>query len=234
VPGYESVNQVFPLRWVVYFKIMGSNIGYISCTRKPTQPLHYVDKAVSCVCLCLSVHLSVHPSVCTLKRKQHELATSIGRDIVHCSSSMHWPVYCEVGKSKIWVENGWMVWVRVCMLMWLHIFASLIFVLCTVLIIWGICCSNRCRFTNTAKCYIEIWSRTCPVVEISGRAGIWSAKTACQTKSWPVTYISLVRELTYSNDAIWLLSHCLKKTMMKSSEWSACFQEGIQSTVRNF
>jgi len=41
VPGYKSVNQVFPLRWVVYFKIMVSNIWYISCTRKPTQPLDY-------------------------------------------------------------------------------------------------------------------------------------------------------------------------------------------------
>jgi len=55
VPGYESVNQVFPLRWVVYFKIMGSNIGYISCTRKPTQPLDYCKKLRGVVLAWLSV-----------------------------------------------------------------------------------------------------------------------------------------------------------------------------------
>jgi len=41
VPGYKSVNQVFPLRWAVDFKIVVSNIWYILRTRKPTQPLHY-------------------------------------------------------------------------------------------------------------------------------------------------------------------------------------------------
>ena len=41
LPGYGNGTQDFPIKEVVLFKIIVGNIGYIFCTRKPPQLIHY-------------------------------------------------------------------------------------------------------------------------------------------------------------------------------------------------
>ena len=47
MPGYKKSTLIFLICGIASYNIMESNLGYISCTRKPTQPIDYTSSAGS-------------------------------------------------------------------------------------------------------------------------------------------------------------------------------------------